>query len=134
MIQLRRFLLLVSALAALGTGALAIAPSSFAAHAYYCLSPESQCASRSGPNEDPVTLAESWNESGKGVCAYLWRYNGGSNYTLLAESCTASSTYTYAFIGACPVDGHGEVAHYYSYNYWLYGYQSDYINPGEQCV
>lgn len=122
---------MLSALTALGaTGALVMAQSSFAASEYWC--PE--CAAKNGPNESPLTLAESWNDSGHGVCAYLWKHNGGSNYNREAESCNASATYTYAFNGACPIDGHGEVKHYYDYNYYLVGYQSDYINPGEQCV
>lgn len=110
------------------------APGSLGASSYGCVSPEAQCAERSGANESAVTRAESWNDSGSGICARVWRYNGGSNYTLMSESCKASpTTYTYAFIGACSVDGHGAVSHYYSYNYWLFGYQSDYVNSGERC-
>lgn len=73
------------------------------------------CANLSGPNEDPINDAKGWNQSGKGLCVSLWRYNGGSSYTLIQSNC--SSTDNEQGADAAESEGefsaHGDVKRWY---------------------
>jgi hypothetical protein len=82
------------------------------------------CASVSGANEYPIDVVHSRNESGTGLCSILWRYNGGTSYTKVAENCTSSGTEVGAAYYAGSYTAHGETERWYAkYEYKMSGYQ-----------
>ncbi|MGN6373262.1 MAG: hypothetical protein ACTHM1_09775 [Solirubrobacteraceae bacterium] len=65
-----------------------------------------KCTKISGPNET-LDITSTENMSGKGVCAILWKYNGGTNYNVEQEVCGAEATLAVAKIPST-ITGHGE--------------------------
>ncbi len=120
---MKRLVLLMSAAVIAAPGAAAwLAAAAPAAHAEYAYSCKS-CAKESGPNQNPIHINRGVNESGKGVCSELWRYEGGSSYTLVAQDCTESGSVIWAESGS--INGHGEVRRWFSeFLYNLQGIQA----------
>jgi len=109
-------LILVASISIVGA-----APASASETQYSC----KHCAHVSGPNAYPSDDVYAHNESGKGVCNKFWRYNGGSNYTLVLSECTASGTELLGHVAG--LDGHGEVLRYYTeFLYNLSGETNDF--------
>lgn len=108
--------------ASLATAALWAAPSALAAEASYTSYPY-YTDKVSGPNQFPID--ENWaeNNSGKGLCSRLWEWLGGSNYTMVASTCSGEwvGLGTWA---SCSINGHGTAARFYEkYTYILSGWQ-----------
>ncbi|HEV7944074.1 MAG TPA: hypothetical protein VGP17_14895 [Solirubrobacteraceae bacterium] len=121
---MKRLVLLMSAAVIAVPGAAAwlatAAPVAHAETGYSCKS----CAKESGPNQNPIDINRGVNESGKGVCSELWRYEGGSSYTLVAQNCTESGSVIWAESGS--INGHGEVRRWFSeFLYNLQGIQAE---------
>jgi hypothetical protein len=95
---------LLAALASACIAACAIAVPASATNEYYKCN---ACEETNGPN-NYVKNNFGINHSGKGACAAIWRYNGGSNYTLLADECLTSGKTSKDCLGS-EVVGHGEV-------------------------
>jgi hypothetical protein len=110
-------LLAVTALAlgvSAGAGSVSVAN---ALYEYECTS----CAKDTGPNES-IHINRGVNQSGTGVCSAIWKYNGGTNYNVVAEECTSSKSVIWAESGK--VTGHGEVRRWYAeFLYSLQGLQ-----------
>lgn len=119
---MKRLLVILPVLAVLAATSMTAVPAANAGEFYQCKS----CAKASGPNEHlgvaGVSYAEGENQSGKGVCSKLWRYNGENNYTLMVKECT--STGTKITVKSSEFTGHGEVERYFSeFLYNLFGIQ-----------
>ena len=101
-VSFRRVLVIVGALAALGAAG-AVAVPAFATNEYYeCGS----CAEVNG-RENYVRNNFTINHSGGGICAGLWRNNGGGNYTLMARECRPGGETAHNCLSG-EVYGHGE--------------------------
>jgi hypothetical protein len=102
------------------TTALTTAPAASANTFYSCES----CARVNGPNEFPIDRNFVENASGKGVCALLWRFNGGTSYTLMNEKCTSTGTQANAENKSGQYTAHGEAERWFECcNYHLVGDQ-----------
>jgi hypothetical protein len=64
------------------------------------------CDRLNAPNET-IHRVGAKNASGLGVCAILWKYNGGSNYNVERETCNPSSHIALAEVPSA-LTGHGE--------------------------
>lgn len=104
--------------------ALAIAQPAVATYETYSCS---ACEAINGPNRI-VTNSEAVNYSKiNDVCAGLYRYNGGTNYTLLVDNCTTSGSYNvYACYGGGEVTGHGKGETKVNGNNHLAGHEDNY--------
>lgn len=101
--RFRRLLIVVGMMAACAAACTAALPA-FATNEYFeCGS----CAAVNGP-ENYVTNTQGINHSGGGICAAVWRNNGGGNYTLMADACEPGGGTATACAGT-QVSGHGEV-------------------------
>jgi hypothetical protein len=110
-----------AALAAAGT----VAIPAFATNEYYeC----GACEAVNGP-ENYVTNNQAINHSGHGICAIVWRNNGGGNYTLVAYECAGGGGTATACAGS-EVYGHGEAGTQEAGNWFLRGRQDNFSYCG----
>jgi hypothetical protein len=101
----RRFrrVLVVIGLVTACSAACTIAMPALATNEFYkCTS----CAETNGP-ENFVKNNFTINHSGAGICAGLWRNNGGGNFTLLSRECRSGGETAHNCVGS-EVKGHGE--------------------------
>ena len=82
--RFRRLLVVVGLVAACATACVAVVPAFATNEGYHCK--VEPCAETNGP-ENYVTNNEGINYSGTGSCSAVWRFNGGKNYTLMADGC-----------------------------------------------
>jgi hypothetical protein len=117
----QHLLLCVGVIAAIGTAS-AVAGPAFATNEYY------ECGSCSEVNgkENYVKNNFTINHSGGGICAGLWRDNGGGSYTLMADECRGGGETAHDCIGS-QVYGHGE-AESESGNGYLRGRQDNFAS------
>lgn len=115
-----RYLLLGVGLIAACATATGVAAPAFATNEYYeC----GECAEVNGA-ENYVRNNFTINHSGKGVCAAIWRDNGGGNYTLMSRECKSGGETAHACLTS-EVYGHGE-AESESGNGYLRGRQDNF--------
>lgn len=118
--RLRLTMLVATLMSIGGTVALTTAPAASANSFYSCES----CAKVNGANETPIDRNLVENASGKGVCAYLWRFNGGTSYTLMASECTSTGFQANAENRSGQYTAHGEAERWFECcNYHLVGDQ-----------
>lgn len=122
--RIRHLLLAVGLIAACATAAGAAAVPAFATNEYYeC----GLCAEVNG-KENWVKNNQTINHSGGGICAALWRNNGGGNYTLMADQCKpGEETATACTSGE--FKGHGEAESEFG-NGYLRGRQDNFTYCG----
>jgi hypothetical protein len=101
-VRFEHLLLCVGVIAALGTAS-AVAGPAFGTNEFY------ECGSCNEVNgkENFVKNNFTINHSGGGICAGLWRNNGGGNFTLLADECRGGGETAHDCVGS-EVTGHGE--------------------------
>ena len=101
-VPFRHALAIVGALAALAAAG-TIAVPAFATNEYY------ECGSCAEVNGHENYVRNNWtiNHSGGGICAAIWRNNGGGNYTLMADECRPGGETAHDCLGG-EVYGHGE--------------------------
>lgn len=122
-LPLRRVLVVVGLLAALAATCTVAAPA-FATNEYYeCGS----CEEINGPN-NYITNNQVINHSGGGICGAIWRYNGGSNYTLLEDECQGGGA-TVTLCHGSQIYGHGEAESEFGSGY-LRGRQDNFAYCG----
>lgn len=64
------------------------------------------CDKINGPDES-LNHTSTENMTGKGVCAILWKYNGGSNYNVENETCGSEAVLAVTSVPNT-ITGHGE--------------------------
>ncbi|MHB1836917.1 MAG: hypothetical protein ACYCXW_18365 [Solirubrobacteraceae bacterium] len=100
-------------------GSVAAASASAEKVTYGC---PNECPSVSGPNISPIDFTSDFNNSGEGVCALLWEYHGGSNYSLIERKCESKQKVAFVAKYCIKVSGHGEAEpSYKQFDYRLSG-------------
>lgn len=114
--------LLVACLGVLVSAAIVVASPAFAENREYSCE---ACTSKPGPNISRIDTTTGENKSGEGVCAVLWKYDGGTSYNLVERHCEpkAKAGQGVLVYKACiEIKGHGDVeSTYKEYNYKLWG-------------
>lgn len=113
---------LVVCVGVLASAAIAMASPAFAENQEYSCE---ACTSKPGPNISRIDTTTDENRSGEGVCAVLWKYNGGTNYSLVERHCEPKAKQGQGVLvyKACiEIEGHGDVeSTYKEYPYKLWG-------------